>query len=407
MKTYSHAELGELARRAAAGDRTAFDRLYAATARFQYYRILQMVGSAQVAEDLLQQTYLHLWQKIAEIDPPELVAAYLSGISRNLCLQHLQRQRRQQAPLSLSGGEAANAADLGPTPQQWADKKSDVERMQAALTALTEEEREAVLLRYVQRLKVRDVAAVMGRSESTVKRLLRRAMGKLRGAMGLGGLLAGPAVARIARQSWRQAGGQGGRERASRRPSLRLLAGLAATLSALAVGTAATAPVQIDWVEWPDSVPQAQPVQVSAQVSCPAGLREIYLEGEGLRLPLSHRDGRYVAAVPRSGRYTLVARGKNGSAASREVSVTCIDDQPPVLQGSAWEEGLTVFTFADPSGVAEMYCTGEDGRRIDPVQQDLADGWFAFALPPGSYTTWVRDALGNQGRGSTRVSARQ
>ena len=85
MKTYSHAELGELARRAAAGDRTAFDRLYAATARFQYYRILQMVGSAQVAEDLLQQTYLHLWQKIAEIDPPELVAAYLSGIK--MCIR--------------------------------------------------------------------------------------------------------------------------------------------------------------------------------------------------------------------------------------------------------------------------------------------------------------------------------
>lgn len=121
MKTYSHAELGELARRAAAGDRTAFDRLYAATARFQYYRILQMVGSAQVAEDLLQQTYLHLWQKIAEIDPPELVAAYLSGISRNLCLQHLQRQ---QAPLSLSGGEAANAADLGPTPSSGPTRRA-------------------------------------------------------------------------------------------------------------------------------------------------------------------------------------------------------------------------------------------------------------------------------------------
>ena len=52
---YTHRQLGQLAQRAAAGDRTAFDALYAATARFQYYRILHLVASPQVAEDLLQQ----------------------------------------------------------------------------------------------------------------------------------------------------------------------------------------------------------------------------------------------------------------------------------------------------------------------------------------------------------------
>ena len=123
---YTHRQLGQLAQRAAAGDRTAFDALYAATARFQYYRILHLVASPQVAEDLLQQTYLHLWQKIDTVDPPELVAAYLSGISRNLCLQYLRRQRsgryrahtpaddrskeRPRAPAHRSGRAAARRA---------------------------------------------------------------------------------------------------------------------------------------------------------------------------------------------------------------------------------------------------------------------------------------------------------
>ena len=405
---YTHRQLGQLAQRAAAGDRTAFDALYAATARFQYYRILHLVASPQVAEDLLQQTDLHLWQKIDTVDPPELVAAYLSGISRNLCLQYLRRQRQTPADLSLDDSAAGDLADTAPTPQQMIDRKSDRERLRTALAALPPDEREAVLLRYGQRLKIRDIAIVMARSESTVKRLLKRALGKLRSQMGLGGLLVwplGPRIAQIAEQSWRQrlAADSGSGRPHCRRP-LRLLTAVSAICALLLLGAATAAPVAIVDARWPQTAPQAQPVTLQAQVVCPAGVREVYLQGEEDRWPLEYRGGAYAVSVPRSGAYTLVARGKNGSVARRRLVVSCIDDQPPSLQHSTVEGGCTVFTFADPSGVAEMYCVDAAGTRIDPLLKDLAAGRFVFALPPGSYTTCVRDALGNTGSGCTQVN---
>ena len=77
--------LARLVRRAQAGERGAFDELYARTAQVQYFALVGKVGR-EAADDLLQELYLIAWENIASVRPRSFVG-YLNATARNLCLR--------------------------------------------------------------------------------------------------------------------------------------------------------------------------------------------------------------------------------------------------------------------------------------------------------------------------------
>ena len=95
--TQSHQELGELVRRARQGDRAAFEALYHATVLPLYYRTLSFLGDKEAAQDIVQQTYLLLWQKLDGLQRPETVVAWLNRTAQLQCYQHVDRARRRSA----------------------------------------------------------------------------------------------------------------------------------------------------------------------------------------------------------------------------------------------------------------------------------------------------------------------
>jgi RNA polymerase sigma-70 factor (ECF subfamily) len=98
----------------------------------------------------------------------------LLAIARNVATDHF-RSARHHAPL-----EAAAAVTTGVTPEDLAERRSDVERLGRLLETLTDRDRELVALKYGAGLTNRAIAAMTGLSESNVGTLLHRTVQALR-----------------------------------------------------------------------------------------------------------------------------------------------------------------------------------------------------------------------------------
>lgn len=143
------------------------DRLHASV-----HRWLQDVGEA---EDICQEAFLRLWKQAPIWEPKARVGTWLTTVALNLARDRL-RQRGQRE----LGGLDVDAADSAPGPDQQAAKSQLLAALQAAVGALPERQREAVLLAHVDQFSQAEAAKIMGISEGALESLLVRAKRALR-----------------------------------------------------------------------------------------------------------------------------------------------------------------------------------------------------------------------------------
>jgi len=158
--------------RVARGDEGAFEDLYAQTRAAVYALALSILRDHHEAEDVTQGTYVTVWEKAPTYSPQGSPMAWILTIGRNLCYMQLRKTSRQVA-LTEPEWNALPAGELGLT----AEEKL---LLQDALSALSDGERQVVLLHAVSGLKHREIAAVLDMSLSGVLSKYHRALKKLR-----------------------------------------------------------------------------------------------------------------------------------------------------------------------------------------------------------------------------------
>ncbi len=160
------------------GDMEAFRLLYEKTAANVYGYALSILKHTQDAEEVMQDTYLTVWNQVGGYEPDGKPMAWIFTIARNLCYMRLRRQKAY-AGVSLeelreqdSGwepGELCEAIELAPEKQALLE----------ALGALKEEERSLILLHDASGMKHREIAEALNIPVSTVISRYRRALKKL------------------------------------------------------------------------------------------------------------------------------------------------------------------------------------------------------------------------------------
>jgi RNA polymerase sigma-70 factor (ECF subfamily) len=120
-------------------------------------------GSAAVAEDLTQETFLAAVVELSKARRVEEPLAWILGIARHKLLDHYRRQERRRARETIRPDEPMA------TPHE--DQGG---RATTALAAVPHEQRIALVLRHVDGLSVPEVAVVLGRSVEAVESLLAR-----------------------------------------------------------------------------------------------------------------------------------------------------------------------------------------------------------------------------------------
>ena len=172
----------ELAARCRAGDTDAFEELYRQHARRLFSLVFRMVGSAEDAEDLLQEVFLQAHRKLAGFRGESTLGTWLYRLAMNHCVDHLRgRQlKMSRSTESLDGEDAFEPvahAPIVPT----AVSRLDLER---AIGTLPEGCRAAFLLHDVEGFEHREIAEILGIAEGTSKSQVHKARMKLRARLG-------------------------------------------------------------------------------------------------------------------------------------------------------------------------------------------------------------------------------
>ena len=168
------------------GDLDALGRTFDLVAPRLLALALHLCGSAHVAEDALQATFVIAMQKHTAFDARQPVGPWLAGIlageARNL-LRRERRRRGEPLPADAANGDAA-AVEVDPT--AVAGQRELVARLRTHIEALPDEQRQVLLLQLQYGLQPAEIAEVLGISESNVGVRLNRARASLRKLMGEG-----------------------------------------------------------------------------------------------------------------------------------------------------------------------------------------------------------------------------
>jgi RNA polymerase sigma-70 factor, ECF subfamily len=183
-KAPDRADYAALVRDAAGGDREAMERLLLGAQEVAYRFSLLVCGHPEDAEDVMQDALLKTYQHVSRITKPDAFRTWLYQTVRNACLT--KRRRRVDEPArhvslderTVTGEGDVHAVDVPastrPADQQLIDAWIG-ERLRRALAGLPGPYRVVLVLREIEGLSTRDVAAVTGISEANVKTRLHRA----------------------------------------------------------------------------------------------------------------------------------------------------------------------------------------------------------------------------------------
>jgi RNA polymerase sigma-70 factor (ECF subfamily) len=155
---------------------TDFARLYREHAADVHRFAVYLSGDPPLADDLVSEAFVRVWTARQRVELTT-VRGYLFAIVRNLFLQHLRHERRR-APLD------ARIADGQPDPEVRAADQSCLQAVLAALHALPEVDRAAVLMRAHGELPYEEIAAALRISVAAAKVKVHRARLKLAEALG-------------------------------------------------------------------------------------------------------------------------------------------------------------------------------------------------------------------------------
>ncbi|MDG2534684.1 sigma-70 family RNA polymerase sigma factor [Sphingomonas sp. HITSZ_GF] len=171
-------------RRIAQRDAAAFSHVVDSHAERLHRIAWRMIGDAAEAEDVAQESLLRLWAQAGAWQSGKAgIGAWLNRVAMNLCLDRLRRRR------FASDEEVPERADDSPA----ADALLDSERLRAqavaALGALSERQRAAIVLTYYEELPNTMAATAMDMNLKAFESLLFRARAAMREALAARGLI--------------------------------------------------------------------------------------------------------------------------------------------------------------------------------------------------------------------------
>jgi RNA polymerase sigma-70 factor, ECF subfamily len=173
----------ELVRRLQKRDPQALGELYDKYGRLAFSLIYRIVRDVGTAEDLVQETFLRVWNRSQGFDADRgALGGWLLAVARNRAIDYLRS----------AGGKMRNAVELEETehPSLYMDLEKEVlnsdrtRHLREAMEKLTPNQRSAIELAYFEGLSQTEIAERLGQPLGTVKTWVRMALKNLREALG-------------------------------------------------------------------------------------------------------------------------------------------------------------------------------------------------------------------------------
>ncbi|MEJ7838556.1 MAG: sigma-70 family RNA polymerase sigma factor [Thermomicrobiales bacterium] len=167
------------------GDSTALEYLYDRYSTPAFSVIIRIVRDRQVAEELLQELFLRIWQKATVFDPERgQVQPWILGIAHNLGLNELRSRRRRPQSVPAPAQPASvhpldTTEDPGADPHQIAWEHERTQTLVRALSLLPPVQQSVIEL-YARGYSQSEIADRLNQPLGTVKTRMRRGLHQLR-----------------------------------------------------------------------------------------------------------------------------------------------------------------------------------------------------------------------------------
>ena len=172
----------ELLRRIGGGDLQSFEELYRRYGGMLFATILRILNQQEAAEDVLQEVFLHIWEKAPLYDPARgKPLTWVVTLARNKAIDRLRSTQRSNR-LHSEVEREAQAFDANGE-RSSADVVEGVEKsklVREAMERLSKDQREAISLAFFSGLTQTEIAERLGEPLGTVKARIRRGMMRLR-----------------------------------------------------------------------------------------------------------------------------------------------------------------------------------------------------------------------------------
>jgi RNA polymerase sigma-70 factor (ECF subfamily) len=160
----SDAWLVEQARR---GDRDAFGELALRYERRLMRVLLRFVHDVELAQDLAQETFLRVWERLDQFDTSRRFGPWLFRIGVNLTMDFLRRRKRRGRWALFSDSPSDGLPDPATAdPRQAMELKQEVDTV---LEEIPEKYRTVLILRDLENFSTSEIAAILGRREATIR----------------------------------------------------------------------------------------------------------------------------------------------------------------------------------------------------------------------------------------------
>jgi RNA polymerase sigma-70 factor (ECF subfamily) len=173
--------IGLIERAQSNGDPEAFDGLYLLFADRIFRYLLSRLGRVEIAEEIVSQVFLHLMKKIdryqiAPKDNATIFPAWLYRLAHNKMIDVLRKmQRREHVSIEQAEMVAEPSSLLDVVEEQI-----DFEQLLRTLKLLNEQQRQVLLLRFVEGFSIAETAQILQKSEGAIKALQHRSLENLR-----------------------------------------------------------------------------------------------------------------------------------------------------------------------------------------------------------------------------------
>ena len=172
-----------LIQRILAGDAIAFERLVGKYQKQVHTLAWRKIGDFHIAEDITQEIFLQVYQKLETLEDPTRFPRWLYVIADRLCIAWLRRNQRHTEPLedtdiSEVETEAYSQYIATEHAKTFADARRDL--VEELLAKLKEGNRTVITLHYLEGMTYAEISNFLGVSENTIKSRLRRARQQLK-----------------------------------------------------------------------------------------------------------------------------------------------------------------------------------------------------------------------------------
>ena len=172
-----------LIQRILAGDAIAFERLVGKYQKQVHTLAWRKVRDFHIAEDITQETFLQVYQKLETLEDPTLFPGWLYVIADRLCIAWFRRNQRHTEPLedtdiSEVETEAYSRYIATEHAKTFAEARRDL--VEELLAKLKEGNRTVITLHYLEGMTYSEMSDFLGVSKNTIKSRLRRARQQLK-----------------------------------------------------------------------------------------------------------------------------------------------------------------------------------------------------------------------------------